>query len=83
VSFGVLPQKRHDLRSRTCFGWIVCYPRGNVRLSFKSEGGKNATFAILGKDDFFGEGGLAGQLVRMSSASAITDCILLHIDADR
>ena len=55
--------------------------QGNVRLSFKSEGGKKATLAILGKDDFFGEAGLAGQPVRMSSASAITDCILLQYRA--
>jgi CRP/FNR family cyclic AMP-dependent transcriptional regulator len=53
--------------------------QGNVRLSVKSEGGKKATLAILGEDDFFGEGGLAGQFVRMSSATAVTDCVLLHI----
>src|SRR5271166_4558896 len=54
--------------------------QGNVRLSVKSEGGKKATLAILSEDDFFGEGGLAGQLVRMSSAIAVTDCVLLHIE---
>jgi CRP/FNR family transcriptional regulator, cyclic AMP receptor protein len=53
--------------------------QGNVRLSVKSEGGKKATLAILGEDDFFGEGDLAGQPVRMSSATAVTDCVLLHI----
>ena len=53
--------------------------QGNVRLSVESEGGKKATLAILGEDDFFGEGGLAGQPVRMSSATAVTDCVLLHI----
>ena len=56
--------------------------QGNVRLSFKSEGGKKATLAILGEDDFFGEGGLAGQPVRMSSATAVTDCVLLHIEKE-
>ena len=52
---------------------------GKVQLSVVSEGGKEATLGILGEDDFFGEGGLAGQLVRMSSATAMTDCVLLHI----
>ena len=52
---------------------------GKVRLSVVSEGGKEATLAILGESDFFGEGGLAGQLLRMSSASAVTDCVLLHV----
>jgi len=54
--------------------------KGKVRLSVVSERGKEATLAILGERDFFGESGLAGQLLRMSSATAITDCILLHID---
>ena len=54
--------------------------QGKVRLSVESEGGKKAILGILGKDDFFGESGLAGQLVRTSSATAVTDCVLLHIE---
>ena len=54
--------------------------KGKVRLSVVSERGKEATLAILGERDFFGESGLAGQLLRMSSATAITDCILLRIE---
>jgi CRP/FNR family transcriptional regulator, cyclic AMP receptor protein len=53
---------------------------GKVRLSVVSEGGKEATLAILGEDDFFGEGGLSGQPLRVSSATAMTDCVLLHVD---
>jgi CRP/FNR family cyclic AMP-dependent transcriptional regulator len=34
----------------------------------------------LGEGDFFGEGGLAGQVLRMSSATAMTECVLLHIE---
>ena len=54
--------------------------KGKVRLSVVSEGGKEATLGILGQDDFFGEGGLAGQPKRMSSAIATTDCVLLHVE---
>jgi CRP/FNR family transcriptional regulator, cyclic AMP receptor protein len=54
--------------------------KGKVQLSVVSEGGKEATLGILHESDFFGEGGLAGQLLRMSSATAITDCVLLHIE---
>jgi CRP/FNR family transcriptional regulator, cyclic AMP receptor protein len=54
--------------------------KGKIRLSVVSESGKEATLAILSESDFFGEGGLAGQLLRMSSATAITDCVLLHIE---
>ena len=54
--------------------------KGKVRLSVVSEAGKEATLGILSEGDFFGEGGLAGQLQRMSSAVALTDCVLLHIE---
>ena len=53
---------------------------GKVQLSVLSENGKEAILGILGDGDFFGEGGLAGQLLRMSSATAMTDCVLLHIE---
>jgi CRP-like cAMP-binding protein len=53
---------------------------GKVRLSVVSENGKEATLGIMGDGDFFGEGGLAGQPHRMSSATALTDCRLLHIE---
>jgi CRP/FNR family transcriptional regulator, cyclic AMP receptor protein len=53
---------------------------GKVQLSVVSEDGREATLGILGEGDFFGEGGLAGQLLRMSSATALTDCVLLHVE---
>ncbi len=53
---------------------------GKVQLSVVSENGREATLGILGEGDFFGEGGLAGQPLRMSSATALTDCVLLHIE---
>jgi CRP/FNR family transcriptional regulator, cyclic AMP receptor protein len=55
---------------------------GKVQLSVVSESGKEATLGILNEGDFFGEGGLAGQLIRMSSAIAITDCVLLHVEKE-
>jgi len=54
--------------------------KGKVRLTVVSENGKEATLGILGEGDFFGESGLAGQLRRMTSATAMTDCDLLHIE---
>ncbi len=53
--------------------------QGKVQLSVVSEAGKEATLGILSEGDFFGEGGLAGQLTRMSCAVALTDCVLLHV----
>ena len=53
---------------------------GKVRLTVVSESGKEATLGILSEGEFFGEGGLAGQPLRMGSATAMTDCELLQID---
>ena len=53
---------------------------GKVQLSVVSEVGKEATIGILSEGDFFGEGGLAGQLVRMSCATAMTKCVLLRVE---
>src|ERR1700690_3072033 len=53
---------------------------GKVRLTVVSKIGKEATLGILGEGAFFGEGGLAGQPLRMGSATAMTDCELLRID---
>ena len=53
---------------------------GKVRLTVVSKFGKEATLGILSEGEFFGEGGLAGQPLRMGSATAMTDCELLQID---
>ena len=54
--------------------------KGKVRLSVVSKVGKEATIGILGQGNFFGEGSLAGQTLRMGSAAAMTDCQLLRIE---
>jgi CRP/FNR family cyclic AMP-dependent transcriptional regulator len=53
---------------------------GKVKLTVVSKIGKEATLGILSEGDFFGEGGLAGQVLRMGSATAMTDCELMRID---
>ena len=54
--------------------------RGKVKLSVTSSGGKEAIVAILNTGEFFGEGCLAGQQLRMATATAVTDCTLLRIE---
>jgi CRP/FNR family transcriptional regulator, cyclic AMP receptor protein len=54
--------------------------KGKVRLTVVSKIGKEATIGILNERNFFGEGSLAGQPLRMGSAAAMTDCQLLRID---
>ena len=46
--------------------------KGGVKISVLSKTGREAVVAMLGPGDFFGEGGLAGQPVRMGSATAST-----------
>jgi len=54
--------------------------KGNVRLSVVSERGKEATIAILNPGDFFGEGCLTGQILRLCTATAMTDCSAMRIE---
>lgn len=54
--------------------------KGKIKLTVVSQSGKEATLGVLGEGSFFGEGGLAGQILRMGSASAMTDCTILRID---
>ena len=54
--------------------------KGKVRLTVVSKTGKEATIGILNHENFFGEGSLAGQALRMGSAAAMTDCQILRIE---
>ena len=54
--------------------------RGQIKLTVVSERGKSAVVAMLGRGDFFGEGCLAGQTVRMATASVMTDASVVRID---
>ena len=59
---------------------VLYLQEGGVKLSVVSEVGKEAVVAILGPGDFFGEGCLAGQSVRMGTATAITPSTVLVIE---
>jgi CRP-like cAMP-binding protein len=54
--------------------------KGKIQLTVVSKIGKEATVGILSEGGFFGEGSLAGQALRMGSATAMADCELLRID---
>ena len=53
--------------------------KGKVKLTVLSARGKEAVVAILGSGDFFGEGSLAGQPLRMATATSMTECSILRI----
>jgi CRP/FNR family cyclic AMP-dependent transcriptional regulator len=54
--------------------------QGKVQLTVVSKTGKEATIGILKEGEFFGEGCLTGQLYRLSSATALTDCSVMRIE---
>jgi CRP/FNR family cyclic AMP-dependent transcriptional regulator len=54
--------------------------RGKVKLTVISQQGKEAIVAVLNAGDFFGEGCIAGQQLRMATAVAMTDCTLDRIE---
>jgi CRP/FNR family transcriptional regulator, cyclic AMP receptor protein len=55
---------------------VLYIQTGGVKLSVLSKTGREAVVAMLGPGDFFGEGCLAGQPVRMGSATAITPSVI-------
>ena len=59
---------------------VLYIQKGAVRLSVVNEVGKEAVVAILGPGDFFGEGCLAGQPIRIGTATAIVPTIALVIE---
>jgi CRP/FNR family transcriptional regulator, cyclic AMP receptor protein len=59
---------------------VMYLQTGGVKLSVLSEGGKEAVIAMLEPGNFFGEGSMAGQPVRMGTATAIAPSTVLIID---
>jgi CRP-like cAMP-binding protein len=75
-----VPKKKTIFAQGDAADAVFYIQEGKVRLTVVSKIGKEATLGILSEGDFFGEGGLAGQPLRMGSATAMTDCELLRID---
>ena len=62
---------------------VMYIQEGGVKLSVLSETGKEAVVAILGPGDFFGEGCLAGQPLRMGTATTMVPTSVLIVDKRR
>ena len=61
-------------------GSVMYIQRGSIKLSVVSHAGKEAVVAVLGPGDFFGEGALADQPVRIGTATAMMDSTVLVIE---
>jgi CRP/FNR family cyclic AMP-dependent transcriptional regulator len=62
---------------------VLYIQKGGVKLSVLSKAGREAVVAMLGPGEFFGEGCLAGQPVRMGSATTTTDSTILLVDKNQ
>ena len=61
---------------------IYYIEKGKVKIGVVSKRGKEAVVALLGPGDFIGEGCLAGQTVRMTTAIPLTECSLVRIEKE-
>jgi CRP/FNR family transcriptional regulator, cyclic AMP receptor protein len=76
----LVPEKQTIFAQGDTADAVFYIQEGKVRLSVVSKTGKEATLGILTEGQFFGEGSLPGQSLRMGSATAMTECELLRID---
>ena len=73
--------KDRTIFSQGDFADAVFYiQKGKVKVTVVSEQGKEAVVAMLGRDEFCGEGCLAGQPRRMATATAMTDCEIMRLE---
>jgi CRP-like cAMP-binding protein len=59
---------------------IFYIQQGKVKLTVVSNQGKEAVIGLLGLHDFFGEGCLAGQPLRMATAVALSECLIVRLE---
>ena len=59
---------------------VIYIKKGKVKVTVLSKQGKEAVVAILGVDEFLGEGCLIGQPKRLATATALTDCITMRVE---
>jgi CRP-like cAMP-binding protein len=59
---------------------ILYIQKGKVKLTVVSKQGKEAVVAVLRAGDFFGEGCMAGQSLRMATATTMSDCSIVRLE---
>ena len=73
-------RKRHIFRQGDPADAVFFLRRGKVKLAVTSKQGKEAIVAILDAGEFFGEGCLAGQPLRMGTATTMTDSVMVRVE---
>src|SRR6185312_15084742 len=59
---------------------VIYIKKGKIKVTVVSKQGKEAVVAILGTDEFLGEGCLIGQPKRLATATAMTDCVTMRVE---
>ena len=75
-----LPKKQTVFSQGDSADTVFYIQKGKVKLSVVARGGKEAAIGILNAGDFFGEGCLTGQPLRMCSATTMTESTIMRID---
>lgn len=73
------PKKRKIFVQGEIADSIFYVQKGKIKLTVVSQQGKEATIAIMSEGEFFGEGCLVGQSIRMGAATSVTDCTLIRL----
>lgn len=61
-------------------GDVIYIKRGKIKVTVISEHGKEAVVALLGADEFLGEGCLIGQPKRLATATTMTECVVMRVE---
>jgi len=73
--------KKHRIFSQGDPADAIFYiQKGKIKLTVVSQQGKEAVIGILAEGDFFGEGCLAGQPLRMASATTLSECSIMRLE---
>jgi CRP/FNR family transcriptional regulator, cyclic AMP receptor protein len=59
---------------------VIYIKKGKIKVTVVSKHGKEAIVAILGPDEFLGEGCLIGQPRRLATATAMTECVIMRVE---
>ena len=74
------PKKQIIFTQGDAAGEVIYIKKGKIKVTVLSEHGKEAVVALLGVDEFLGEGCLIGQPKRLATATAMTDCIVMRVE---
>jgi CRP-like cAMP-binding protein len=79
-SLGDYPKQRVVFAQGDKADAVFYLRHGKVKLTVVSTQGKEAVVALLGEGEFFGEGCLVGQPLRMATATTLTPCAILRLE---